>query len=36
MFPILFSGKDESGNKIVGLLEELGDLINMDYARNYN
>jgi hypothetical protein len=36
MFLSLFSSKDEAGNKITGLLEELGALIHMDYAKQYN
>jgi hypothetical protein len=33
MFLILFTSKDK---KVVGLLEELGKLIGIDYARDYN
>ena len=33
MFLRLFSTKDQAKNKIVGLLEELGTLMGMDYAR---
>ena len=36
MFLTLYSQKDEQGNKVLGLLEELGNLIGMRYSREYN
>jgi hypothetical protein len=33
MFLILFTSKEK---KVVGLLEELSELIGIDYARDYN
>lgn len=36
MFLILFSYKNEKGGKVLGLLDELGNLLGMRYSREYN
>jgi hypothetical protein len=36
MFLNLFSHKNEQGEKVLGLLEELGNLLGMNYSREYN